>query len=230
MTLPCQTLLDEAGLNLQAVFDLSGLPPAVRATLAPEGADPAYRQAILLGHGGRRLWEAVKAAGLSGADPIDCYSEAVARQWFAQACPGHRLAVLYPGNRPVGLQALGTLAGWHHPSPFMVGINGRWGSWFAYRVLLLADTELPTTPPLASLSPCQSCGEQPCIGRCPADALADGAFHLDRCVAYRKQADSRCRLTCLARLACPVAAEHRYEPDQLRHTYAISLATIEQGY
>lgn len=230
MTLPLQALLDDAGLNLQAVFNLDDLPPAVRATLEPEAGQGAYRQLILLGHGGRRLWEAVQAAGPAGPDPIDRFSAASATAWFDRAFPGRARSVLYPGDRPVGLQALGTLAGWHYPSPFMVGINERWGSWFAYRVVLLTDSDLAPTPPLATASPCPTCPDRPCVARCPGDALAGEGFDLGRCVAYRKQPDSACRTTCLARLACPVAREHRYSTEQLRHTYAISLRTIEAYY
>jgi len=230
MTLPHQARLDDAGLNLQAVFNLADLPPPVRATLEPEAGSGCYRQLILLGHGGRRLWEAVQAEGPVGPDPIDRFSTATTIRWFDASFPGRARTVLYPGDRPVGLQALGTLAGWHYPSPFMVGINQRWGSWFAYRVVLLADTELTPTPPLATASPCPACTAKPCIARCPGHALAGGQFDLSRCVAYRKAPDSACQHTCLAREACPVAAEQRYSAEQLRHTYAISLDTIKAYY
>ena len=34
----------------------------------------------------------------------------------------------------------------------------------------------------------------------------------------------------MSRLACPVAPEHRYEPDQLNYHYSYSLATIRRVY
>ena len=218
------TALDAAGLNLQAVFDLAALPEAVQGSLRGHPAfDPAFRQLILIGHGGRLLWERVRAAGGDSPHPIDDYSRATFNRWFAENLPGHRHAVVYPGDAPVGLQALGTLAGWHHPSPFMVGINARWGSWFAYRVLALADTDLPVTAPDPSPSPCLACAARPCVPACPGDALADGGFSLAKCIAYRRLADSRCRATCVARLACPVGREHRYEDSQLAHAEGRSL-------
>lgn len=220
--------LNEAGLNLQAVFDLAALPDGMRAPLERLDPERRYRQLILIGHGGRRLWARLQAAAPASAHPIDDYSVGAVRAWFAAQWPGRAFAIAYPGDVPVGLQALGTLAGWHHESPFRVGINAAWGSWFAYRVLLLADSALPATLPMPGESPCATCAGQPCVAACPAGALADGAFALQKCVAYRRLPDSRCRLTCVARVSCPVRPEHRYDDAQLAHSYAQSLRMIEQ--
>lgn len=219
-------LLTAAGLNLQAVFDLDALPATAAAlrSAAPAGD---WRQAILLGHGGRSLWDKVQAAGIASEHPIDDYSRQTFAAWFAGQLPQNRQTTLFPGDAPVGLQALGALAGWHHASPFMVGINAAWGTWFAYRVLALADTDLPPTSPWTAPSPCATCPGRPCVTACPADALAGGRFSLERCLTYRRQPASRCRATCVARLACPVRPEHRYEDSQLSHAYGRSLADIE---
>lgn len=231
MSIPHSAELDRAGLNLQAVFNLDELPAAMAAALRQGfDGDVRHRQLILVGHGGRALWAAVKAAGIASPDPIDHFTIRTVAQWFGRHFPGHRHTLVYPGDYPVGLQALGKLAGWHHPSPFMVGINDCWGTWFAYRAALLADTDLEPTPPLAGKSPCLDCREQACIGSCPGGALAGGSFSLGRCVAYRRQPASACRTTCLARLGCPVGVEHRYEDEQIRHTYSISLRAIEHHY
>lgn len=221
-------LLTAAGLNLQAVFDLAALPAALQDGLRCSPAfDPAYRQLILVGHGGRRLWEQVQAAANDSPHPIDDYSRATFERWFAERFPTGRHTLLYPGDCPVGLQNLGALAGWHHASPFMVGINAPWGTWFAYRVLALADTDLPATAPLTAPSPCLSCAARPCLAACPADAMAGGSFSLSQCLTYRRRPDSRCRRTCVARLACPVGQENRYDDSQLCHAYGRSLADIE---
>lgn len=218
-------LLDAAGLNLQAVFNLDDLPPEIRTQLA---AGPEWQQLILIGHGGRRLWEAVQASGIASADPIDDFTIRTVEQWFVRQYPEHRYELRYPGERSVGLQALGKLAGWHHDSPFMVGVNAAWGSWYAYRALLLCDTDFAPTPVMSGVSPCLSCPAAPCIAACPAGALAGGEFSLGKCLAWRKQPDSSCRTGCLARIACPVASEHRYAGEQIRHSYSISLRMIEQ--
>lgn len=219
--------LDRAGLNLRAVFDLAALPAGMREQLDP---GRCYRQLLLLGHGGRTLWQQVQAAGLVSADPIDDFCVATVRAWFAAQLPTQAFSIVYPGDTPIGLQALGTLAGWHHESPFRVGINDAWGSWYAYRVVVLADTALEPTSPLPGTSPCVACADQPCVPACPAGALADRDFSLAKCITYRRQPESCCKLTCVARSACPVRREHRYDEAQIAHSYSRSLAMIEKYY
>lgn len=222
-------LLDEAGLNLRAVFAIEQLPAALRTDLRRRfDLDGRYRQLILFGHGGKRLWQAVQTAGLASADPIDDFSVVTVDRWLASELPSHSYRILYPGGQSPGLQMLGQLAGWHHATPFMVGINETWGSWYAYRVLLLADTDLPQTPPLTAPSPCAHCADQPCRPACPAQALAVDGFNLAKCIAYRQQPTSACRTRCVARLACPVGAEHCYDDEQTRHCYSLSLRDIER--
>ena len=228
-------ILNAAGLNRQFVFDLADLPEDIVAKLAPQAGE---RQLILFGHAGRRLWECVQASGIGGDDPIDDYSVRQVERWLAvQAAEASlsRWRVVYPGGQSlaIDLQALGRRAGWHHASPFMVGINARWGAWFAYRVAVLADTRFAPTPAWTEASPCLACAEQRCRGACPGRAAgAEGGqgFALERCIDYRRQPDSACRATCVARLACPVAVDARYSAAQLRHSYAISLAMIERYY
>lgn len=129
--------LNAAGINRQHVFDLAGLPQEVLATL---GETTGFRQLILLGHGGRRLWECVQASGIDGEHPVDDFCLQTIGRWFSEQIPGVRYRIVYPGETLVGLQALGKLAGWHHTSPFMLGIDGEWGSWYAYRAVVLADS------------------------------------------------------------------------------------------
>lgn len=221
------TALDDAGLTLRAILDLDALPADLLAQLRRH-CDPArrYRQLILIGHAGTRLWDAVQASGIRSEDPIDEFSVRSVEQWLATHCAGHAREIIYPGPIPLGLQALGKIAGWHHASPFMVGINAVWGTWYAYRVVVLTDTALPPSPPLRGESPCERCAEHFCIASCPAGALNGGSLALERCVGYRRQAASRCHATCVARLACPVGSVHRYCGEQMRHSYSRSLNYI----
>lgn len=216
--------LNLAGLNRQHVFDLAQLPPEVKRTL---GATDGYRQLILLGHGGRQLWECVKASGIAGEHPIDGFCVQTVARWFADFLPDRRYRIVYPGEQTVGLQQLGKLAGWHQPSPFMVAIDAKWGSWFAYRAAILADSDFLPFFPVDRRSPCETCPSQPCIVACPAGALTGGAFSFDLCSAYRLSTGSRCASACLARNACPIGAEHRYDDEQIRHSYSHSLAMIK---
>lgn len=228
MTAADFSLLDRVGLNLHAVFDVDALPDAMQASLrAGAGPAPRYRQLILIGNAGPRLWASVKAAAPDSVDPIDAFSIRSVAQWFAAHFGNRPCLRLYPGEACVDLQALGALAGWHHPTPFKVGIQQGWGTWFAYRVALLADTALAPTAALQPPSPCDSCSDTPCIRACPAGAMAGGEFSLASCIGYRRQPASRCAATCVARLSCPVGAEHRYDEEQIRHGYANSLKMIE---
>lgn len=228
-TIPLASLLDEAGLNRQHVFDLAQLPADLLAPLAVQAHE---RQLILIGHAGRRLWDRVQAAGPRSAHPIDAYSVQTVERWLAQALPAARYRFAYPcglpAGRHVGLQRLGTLAGWHHAAPFLVGVDALWGSWFAYRAVVLTDTDLPASPVRDHGHPCPSCADRPCVQACPARALGAGAMDTQACHRQRLQDGSPCALACLARQACPVGAAHRYDDSQIRHSGAGSLAAIRQ--
>lgn len=213
-----------AGLNRQHVFNLADLPADLVAALAPQ---PGERQLILLGHAGRRLWGCVQAAGVGGEHPIDDYCRQTVARFFAAHLPDQAYRLPYPGDTPVGLQALGTLAGWHQPSPFMIGVDEKWGSWFAYRAVILCATAFAPTPRVASRSPCLDCRDQPCLTACPAGA-AGTPFRLEPCADERLRPGSACAYGCLARNACPVGSAHRYEEAQIRHSFALSLAMLRQ--
>jgi len=223
-----QGVLARAGLNLHAVLNVATLPSDVRETLVATGVDlSAYRQLILLGHGGRALWQAIKAGGVEGDDPVDRHSQEAVQAYLdaSPACGAY--AFLYPASdSQVSLIRLGELAGWHHASPFRVGINRDWGSWFAYRALVLADSDFTPVTRAKDVSPCDHCTGKPCISACPAGAVTDGEFASARCLGYRLAEGSACALTCLARLACPVGAAHRYEDDQIRYHYGRSLDSL----
>lgn len=158
--------------------------------------------------------------------PIDDFTVSAVERWASAQLGDTRREIVYPGPAPVGLQALGRLAGWHHDSPFMVGINTGWGPWFAYRAVLLADSELAPTPPMEGGSPCLGCSAKPCVTTCPAGAMSEGRFDLAACIDHRRAPGSSCADTCLARLACPVRPEHRYPVEQIRHSYGRSLVDL----
>ena len=215
------------GLNLQSIFNIDQLPPEILARL--DMPVEKYRQLILIGHGGTTMWQSLKASGIQSENPINDFSIQSVEHYFAEHLPDTDYAVVYPGDHPVGLQALGKLAGWHHASPFMVGINEVWGTWYAYRAVVLADTDFEPTVPVQSVSPCNGCQDKICIAECPAGAAGD-VFDLQKCIAYRKQPASKCSATCLARVSCPVGGAHRYSDEQIQYHYAISMKTIEQKY
>lgn len=220
-------LLWEQGLNLQAIFDLQDLPKDVVAALDDAVPDLSrFRQLILIGHGGRKLWESLKAAHINSDDPIDTFSVNSVKQYFENHLQHCRYQILYPGISPIPLQRLGELAGWHHPSPLRIGINQKWGTWFAYRVLMLADSRFEKTERMVSPSPCEACPDKLCIANCPASALGENDLELGKCIAYRMKTGSDCYENCLARLSCPEGEEHRYSDEQISYHYSRSMMTI----
>jgi ferredoxin-like protein FixX len=223
-------LLNDNGLNMQAVFNLSELPEEITSLIRCDPDTTRFKQLIIFAHGGRRMWESVQASRFTDADePIDSFSIDLVRRYFSETCSENTFEVLYPGSKQVvPLQKLGRLAGWHHDSPFRIGVNLVWGSWFAYRVAVLADTEFEATLLFTAASPCLSCTDKPCLSACPAEALECGDFSLKLCIDYRLREHSQCKAQCLARLACPVGCEHRYSMEQINYHYARSMQTIEE--
>lgn len=230
--------LTAVGLNLHAVMDLSRLPSPVVATLGlTEAEKPRWRQLILLGNMGTSAWDALQARGMHGSDPLDTWVTERVTAWMQGPLAGHHWRLVFPGPTAVGLQALGQLAGWHHPSPFWVGVDAHWGSWFAYRAVVLADTDLPLTPRRELASPCLTCDGQPCVSACPAEALKrvdEGTVHgtaagdLGACMSFRLRAASPCQDRCLARQACPVGEAHRYGEAQMAYHYLQSLPALRR--
>lgn len=231
---PVFASLAAQGLNLHAVFSLASLPPEVLDTLAlTDDERERFRQLILIGHRGRDLWNTLQKRGMHGEHPIDEFVTECVAAWMTGPLQGHAWCQVFPGAHPVGLQRLGALAGWHHPSPFWVGVDAEWGSWFAYRAVVLADTQLALTPRRELPSPCDSCADKPCIAACPAGALASertGSWRLQTCLDFRKRPQSPCEDRCLARNACPVGAEHRYAEEQVAYHYRQSMPVIRKRY
>lgn len=220
------------GLNLHTVFDLASLPVEVRAGLGVRESELAcYRQLILIGHLGRDFWAAAKQRGLHGSHPLDQYVSECVTRWMTHSLPCQAWHQVFPGPAPVGLQRLGDLAGWHHPSPFWVGVDAEWGSWFAYRAVVLADTDLPLTPKRDTVSPCDRCVDKPCVSACPAGALASeqtGAWRLQACLDERKRPGTACLDRCLTRNACPVGEPYRYSDEQIAYHYLQSMRYIRE--
>lgn len=220
-------ILAENGLNLQAVFNLADLPPDMLAAIEAVETTDGYRQVLVFGHGGPRMWQALSVSMEPDEEhPVDCFSVDVVARFFTEENPTNRYTFLFPQqSNEIPLQWLGRLAGWHHDSPLRIGVNARWGSWFAYRAVALTNTSFTPTAPLLEASPCTSCMDTPCIVACPV-ATADGDIKLDACVDERLRVGSPCANTCLARLACPVMAEQRYSQEQIAYHYSHSLETI----
>ncbi len=222
--------LADNGLNLAAILPVDDLPSGMIDQLAEYEIDVnAYRRLVLLGHGGRRFWEAYAASGVTGDHPIDHFSAGLATRLIADYLPDAPWQMLFPGPLPLDLQGLGQLAGWSHPSPLGTGINPEFGLWFAYRAAFLTDAELPVLRREPGESPCTACSTRDCIGGCPSQATGyPDQFDVFTCATFRAGPASPCIERCLARLACPYAAEHRYSDEQLTYHYRFSYCSIRR--
>ena len=217
--------LDRLGLNLHAILPLSAMDRAWRGKPATRVERGHWRQVVVVGNGGPSLWRTLEQRGITGNDPIDRFSVQAVSDWLASQAPSARSLLLYPAQSGIDLQTLGRLAGWHQPSPLMLGMHPGWGSWFGYRVVMLTETDWVEDVRAAGTSACEGCASRPCVTACPAGAVGTG-LDLARCIAHRLSPDSPCATDCLARLVCPAGAEHRYCQAQRKHSYGESLRAI----
>jgi len=234
------TALHQHGLNLAAVFNLSELPPQLLEQLdSGDIKSSDYTQLILVGHAGQTLWTQVQQwqadnhhSGNKGSEnPVDDFSIAKTSQWLKQYLSEDDYVFVYPGPTSINLKALGELAGWHHESPMKIGIHQKWGTWYAYRALILANSqfaasELPVNEKQSSGSPCEQCIIAPCINACPVGAITGDALDLELCIDYRRSTGSDCINQCLGRQACHVGKAHQYSDEQIEYHYTCSFRTI----
>jgi hypothetical protein len=223
------------GLNLVAVFDCEALPVPIRAPIEQGGIDLRdYQRLVLVGNAGRQLWQALQQARqttplLESDDPVDDFSRLTVEQTVRDHLADAPMSILYPGDIPIPLQRLGQMAGWHHDSPLGLGIHEMHGPWFAYRAAFLIDAPLPLRKGSPTRSPCESCRTHDCVAACPAGAVSfEQAIDTHACITHALTEGSPCRTRCLAREACPVAPQSRYERAQIRYHYERAIAAIEQ--
>jgi len=213
-------------------MDCNSLPETISQIMNQSGVPlAAYQRLVLIGHGGRRLWQALQAWGMKTADPVDYYTKSLTHQFIRDYLDNPPTLWLYPGTDTlIPLQQLGELVGWGHPSPLGLGINPVYGVWFAYRAAFLTTAALPLIHNTPSPSPCDSCADRPCIGACPVGAVQFGPFDVNGCVQHRLQERSSCADRCLARRACPFFSKHRYSLAQIQYHYGHSLQTLQERY
>ncbi len=225
--------LAEAGLNLYATFDCAALPAEIRQMFEEQAISlDAYSRLVLLGHGGKQMWQQLQLFGHHTNDPVDHYSQVMTQTFIDEYLGAPPTLMLYPlTSVMIPLQRLGTLAGWSHPSPLGLGINQKYGVWFAYRAAFLTDAPLPLTDNPTTASPCDSCYDKPCITACPAGAVQGiNQFKLRECGTFTISSNSPCQDRCLSRMACPQAPQHNYTLEQIQYHYGLSFKTMKRYY
>ena len=211
----------------------------LRAALAPHGvflrgitvfatgeAAPALRNGqpaksvVLLGNIGGSLWPAFerwRTAEDQGADnPLDRWSQAVIEP-MAQMFDA---TAYFPSDPPYQpFQQWAMRAEGLRASPLGILIHPDYGLWHGYRGALGFDRILPAAPLPENSHPCDRCIGKPCISACPADAISAWDFRVTACRSHlaTRQGQSGCMSAgCVSRNACPIGAEYRYPPEQLR--------------
>lgn len=221
--------LEASGLNLFTVLAVDALPVSCREPLNGLDLDlQEYSSLVLMGSAGSPFWDRIQEEGVNSDHPFDERSRVLARLFVKNYLGNVGAELIYPSSLTVPLIELGNHAGWSFPSPMGLGIHRIYGTWFAFRAVLLIAATLPATKFVAnSESPCLACIEKPCVRQCPASAVdAQGSFDVQSCTAYRQQENSRCQDRCLARMACPVGQKFQYRMPQMQYHARRSLESI----
>lgn len=217
--------LQEVGLNLMTTLSAR----ALGAEIWLERAITDGGTILLLGNGGQAFWRHSRENWPGGEHPVDEYSARVSAEALQQHLPNVQRTQLFPRDDcPVVLQRLMLSAGWHSLSPLGMGMHTEYGLWSACRAVWwlgaeVVDSKSVDTP----VDRCASCVAKPCLEACPAGALsAAQSPNLSACADHRLSAGSSCERSCVARVACPVAADHRYTTEQLNYHYDLALSAI----
>jgi len=199
-----------------------------RAGLVPRGAFKLedgervgeladMRTIVLAGMVGREGWNAFAASPEASdgfADPLDRWSrrliESLARELGGRA--------LFPFGGPPFLpfQRWAQRAEPVHSSPIGLLIHPYYGLWHAYRGAIGFPEELAVPESAPVPSPCESCAGRWCLKSCPVGAFSNTGYDVAACAGHlRSAAGEDCMdFGCRARRACPVGADHAYDPVQ----------------
>ena len=221
--------LAKDGLNLFSAVPCAQLPMAIQTAIQAEGFDLEwFKSIVLIGHGGRRLWESMSESDWAKTDPIDTYSQRKTESFIQATLNEWDNELLFPSDKLIPLQQIGTFVGWSHPSPLGLGINPQFGVWFAYRAAFLTTAVLPKITAKPQPSPCDSCAQKPCITHCPSNAThPTQPFNVEACATHRLKIYSSCVDRCHSRMACPFFQEHRYTLPQIQYHYQLTLETFK---
>ncbi len=213
---------------------------AVRGGFHPEPGEfarqlPGVNAAtiLLLGFTGSTQWEHFQRSAEASdqlSHPLDRWS----RRVIGALALDFGASAIYPhGESPqLPFQRLALRSEPLHRSPIGLLIHPQWGLWHAYRGALVFAHRIKLPDIVPSAHPCNACRDKPCLSGCPVNAFRPGIFDVQACTAHvQSRAGSPCREGgCLARRACPVGSESRYDEDQMRfHMRAFMDAMIRAG-
>lgn len=192
--------------------------------VAPDGpGGRAARAVVLVGNGGAAYWRQFSRWRAEQPEPVANPLDTWSRLAIGQAAAAIGARVAMPNDRPyLPFQQWAKRAEGLKPSPLGLLMHPRFGLWHAYRGALLLDAEIPIQA-LRKLNqvvaepihPCDLCVGKPCLNTCPVSACSADGFAYQACLAHvRGPRGNACRGGgCLARNACPEAAEWRYPAE-----------------
>ena len=185
-----------------------------------------YRTIVLAGHAGSSFWPFFERfhGGYGGPHPLDAWSRTVG-QAIAQQLD---CAALYPFERPWWpFQSWISRAEGLKPSPMGILIHPDYGLWHGYRIAFAFHEAISIPMPTIHAHACDSCTDKPCIAACPVDAVTGEGFRRGACRTHLAGPAGQVECMqdgCRSRNACPVGADYRYNPAQLRfHMAALEL-------
>lgn len=191
--------------------------PEARDTLPtlPDGSTPGV--VWMVGVVGSAFWPHFKDSPFyqdGQSDPLDRWSRALGEA-MAERFGG---VALYPFDGPPywPFQRWADRAEPTQASKMMLRIHPEHGLWHAYRfALALPGALVPVAPPVPGADLCASCSGQPCLQACPVGAYTGQDFVLQACADHLHSGDGADCMQggCLARRACPVAAQLRYTAE-----------------
>ena len=217
-----EAALDAAGLNLRGALSAARYDALVPPLWRTAALLPGARTALVVGSGGRALWDALRAAPEFGAasDPVDSYTARVLdtlAQGLSRA--GHPSRALYPLERRGGawadFVALAREAGLGVSSRLGLLLHPIYGPWLSIRAVLLTGLEWPWDAPIGDFDPCEGC-VAPCAEACPGGAVGPERISASLCYATQRT-EPACALRCGARRACVIGQEHAYAVEAEAH-------------
>lgn len=227
---PVFSELVQKGLELQFVTNCQNLEQSllnkIFAACYAEININKFNQVLLIGNVGRTLWRELGASHFANDNPIDDYAKECVIEVLDSHLQVRDYHIVYPGPGYPPLQELGALAGWQSDSLLKIGIHPEYGTWFAYRALVLMDSDMPISDFDVPVSSCLSCKTKDCIAACPSGAVTTKAYDLGRCLDFRLQKDSICANQCLSRIMCPVGESYKYTMEQIHYHYQNSYLAI----
>jgi hypothetical protein len=207
-------------LQVYGLVSLGVFSPRADEKLLPEMPAGTVRQVLLIGNAGSAMWQKFRASAECNdgkPDGLDRWSTRAGLELAGEV--GGQAVFPFDGPPYPPFLQWAARTGQVFASPVSLSIHRQYGLWHAYRfALLFPDRPIGERDDAETVSPCESCRQQPCLQSCPVQAFSAGIYRVDKCVDYlRQDAALPCRSKgCAARHSCPEAPEFHYDPEQAR--------------